>query len=76
MSWFKAICAHRVITGNIMITAPSKGLTNVCTASIHYISARATLIDVFTIFLINRWGHYRSRFPFGRFESWRYKRPG
>ena len=70
LSWLKAICAHRVITGNIMITVPSKSLTNVCTASIQYISARATLIDIFAIFSINRWSHYRSRCPFRRFETW------
>ena len=70
MSWFRAICAHRVITGNIMITVPSKGLTNVCTTSIYYISVSATLIDVFAIFFVNWWSHYRSRFPFRRFKSW------
>ena len=70
LSRIKAIYAHWMITGNIMITVQSKSLTNVCTTSTHYISARATLIDVFAIFSINRWSHYRSRFPFRRFESW------
>ena len=70
MSWFEAIYAHRVVTRNVMVTVPSKGLTNVCAASIHYVSASTTLIDVFATFFVNWWSHYRSRFPFRRFESW------